>query len=603
MAGVSRVLLMESSPRCLRGMAALCKNNKLTASTIKDEKTTDVRWVRYHDDEHSKPHSLVTVLGEVAALQPKPRLVLITAPFVSSSQQKAMAGHLNTLREAGCELVWAGASPAFIMDKTASVSPQEIVKADEFSELAGYDPKTFSELSRQPWAKMDLDQKTKAFLAYRMQQLYMWADQPAAILRDTLAQLRENEENKTFYYTLPAMKQEPGAVNGRVTAQKTEFLVQRYCEKGYPAIAGRTKVSDAFKMQIRDLALLDMNILLTGETGTGKELAAYFIHELGPRRTKPYFELNCAGLDEKMAESALFGHVKGAFTGADSKKEALVAMADNGTLFLDELPSLCRSVQEKLLRFLESGEYLPVGSTVKHQANCRIIAGGQPGRIDERLNRDLYYRLAETTLNLPSLHAYDPIDRIIVARNRADFMQGKTRVERDEHRMATVRLINQQDINKFWREIDQNAALIHRYSWPGNVRELYAMIKQSLCLSRPLKELLEEVLQQEQKKNNPELVHDATPLPELLEEANLTACPKQLIIATGTCPLPMTMNTPEELITIDELKHRYVVWAYSKYKQWNLNQKKLAELLGYGSENTMKKDKDWTKPVTPVDTP
>lgn len=600
MAGVSRVLLMESSPRCLRGMAALCKNNKLTASTIKDEKTTDVRWVRYHDDEHSKPHSLVTVLGEVAAMQPKLRLVMIAAPFINGAQVVSIKKHLDTLRKNNCALVWTGSSATM----EGTVSPKQIVRDDEFTDLPDYNPETVSELSRQPWAKMDLDQKTKAFLAYRMQQLYMWADQPAAILRDTLAQLLENSgNNNTFCYTLPAMKQEPGAVNGRVTAQKTEFLVQRYCEKGYPAIAGRTKVSDAFKMQIRDLALLDMNILLTGETGTGKELAAYFIHELGPRRTKPYFELNCAGLDEKIAESALFGHVKGAFTGADSKKEALVAMADNGTLFLDELPSLCRSVQEKLLRFLESGEYLPVGSTVKQQANCRIIAGGQPGRIDERLNRDLYYRLAETTLNLPSLHAYDPIDRIIVARNRADFMQGKTRVERDEHSMATVRLINQQDINHFWQEIDQNAALIHSYSWPGNVRELYAMIKQSLCLSRPLKELLEEVLQQEQKKNNPELAHDATPLPELLEEANLAACPKQLIVATGACPLPMTMNTPEEVITIDELKHRYVDWAYSKYKQWNLNQKKLAELLGYGSENTMKKDKDWTKSGTLANTP
>jgi DNA-binding NtrC family response regulator len=329
-------------------------------------------------------------------------------------------------------------------------------------------------------------------------------------------------------------------------------------------------------MQIRDLALLDMNILLTGETGTGKELAAYFIHELGPRRTKPYFELNCAGLDEKMAESALFGHVKGAFTGADSKKEALVAMADNGTLFLDELPSLCRSVQEKLLRFLESGEYLPVGSTVKQQANCRIIAGGQPGRIDERLNRDLYYRLAETSLNLPSLHAYDPIDRIIVARNRADFMQGKTRVERDEHRMATVRLINQQDINKFWREIDQNAALIHNYSWPGNVRELYAMIKQSLCLSRPLKELLEEVLQQEQKKNNPELVHDATPLPHNPE------------LPQNAMPLPVKLDSPKNLIKTEELTVLYAQWIHDLNKQkWNIPVGELADRLGHGNPDTV----------------
>ncbi len=564
MGGASRVLLMESSPRCLRGMAELCKNNNLSASAIRQRETTDLRWVRYHNDKHSQPHSLVTVLGEVAALQSKPGLVMIVAPFVSSSQQKAMAGHLNTLRKAGCRLAWAGSSST--MDKTVSVSPQDIVHKNEFTELTGYNPETVSDLSRQPWAKMDLDQKTKAFLAYRMQQLYMWADQPAAILRDTLAQLLENAAKNTFCYTLPAMSQEKKeVVQGRLKVPKTESLVQRYCEKGYPAIAGRTKVSDAFKMQIRDLALLDMNILLTGETGTGKELAAYFIHELGPRRTEPYFELNCAGLDEKMAESALFGHVKGAFTGADSKKDALVAMADNGTLFLDELPSLCRPVQEKLLRFLESGEYLPVGSTVKHQANCRIIAGGQPGRIDERLNRDLYYRLAETTLNLPPLHAYDPIDRIIVARNRADVIQGKTRVERDEHSMATVQLINQQDINKFWQEIDLNASLIHSYSWPGNVRELYAMIKQSLCLSRPLKELLKEAISRssvDQKKayRSAELL-----LPEL--------------------------HSAADLITVEQLQSRYVklVNHLNQEAGWGLNKKDLANAVGINHNKTFSK--------------
>jgi len=232
-------------------------------------------------------------------------------------------------------------------------------------------------------------------------------------------------------------------------------------------------------------------------------------------------------------------------------------MANNGTLFLDELPSLSHRVQEKLLRFLETGEYLPVGSTVKHKATCRIIAGGQPGRIDERLNRDLYYRLSETTIRLKSLHEYDPIDRIIVARNRADFMQGKTRVERDADGMATIRPINQQDINNFWQEIDQNATLIHSYSWPGNVRELYAMIKQSLCLARPFGELLEEAINKEKRTS----------------ESALT---------TDSRMLQIPLYRAEQLITVDQLQRQYITLAdqLNRTEGWGLTKDKLSKKVG-----------------------
>jgi transcriptional regulator with PAS, ATPase and Fis domain len=122
------------------------------------------------------------------------------------------------------------------------------------------------------------------------------------------------------------------------------------------------------------IAATDVNVLITGEIGTGKDLIAVALQENSRRANKVFITLNCPALPESLIEPMLFGHCQGAFTGADTDKQGIFAAADGGTLFLDEINSLPLTVQAKLLRFIESGEYLPVGSVTTCTADVRIIA-------------------------------------------------------------------------------------------------------------------------------------------------------------------------------------------------------------------------------------
>ena len=158
---------------------------------------------------------------------------------------------------------------------------------------------------------------------------------------------------------------------------------------------------------VQIIAPTDVNVLITGETGTGKELIAVAIQENSLRSDKVFITLNCAALSESLIESELFGYCKGAFTDANNDKQGLFAAADGGTLFLDEINSLPVTIQAKLLRFIESGEYVPVGSTDTLKADVRIIAATNIN-LDELVNsgafrRDLYFRLSVVPLQLPPL--------------------------------------------------------------------------------------------------------------------------------------------------------------------------------------------------------
>jgi len=208
-------------------------------------------------------------------------------------------------------------------------------------------------------------------------------------------------------------------------------------------------------------------VLISGETGTGKELFARAIHYHGSRQGKPFIPVNCGALPDHLFENELFGHAKGAFTDASSAEKGLIPEADGGTLFLDEVDTLSPSAQVKLLRFLQNGEYRFLGSSRTAIADVRVIAatnGDLVQRVKLKLFReDLYYRLNSLFLLIPPLR----------------------------ERMDDIGLLTMHFLARYAREKKQHVREISRpalqklmaYTWPGNVRELESVMTRALVLS------------------------------------------------------------------------------------------------------------------------
>ena len=224
----------------------------------------------------------------------------------------------------------------------------------------------------------------------------------------------------------------------------------------FKEIIGHSPSLESIIRNAKMVAATDVTVLIKGETGTGKELFASAIQRESSRADKPFICLNCAALSESLIESELFGHKKGAFTGAATNKTGLFEAADGGTVFLDEINSLPLSIQAKLLRFLESGECLAVGDTKVYQVNVCIIAATNADLNqqvkDGEFRRDLYYRLDVVPLELPPLaRRLEDIEHLI------------------KHFMAMV--ANTHGIEP--PTLSKPAlAILKNYSWPGNIREL-----------------------------------------------------------------------------------------------------------------------------------
>ena len=224
----------------------------------------------------------------------------------------------------------------------------------------------------------------------------------------------------------------------------------------FKAIIGHSPSLESIIRSAKMVAATDVTVLIKGETGTGKELFANAIQRESNRADKPFICLNCAALSESLIESELFGHKKGAFTGAATNKIGLFEAADGGTVFLDEINSLPLAIQAKLLRFLESGECLAVGDTKVYHVNVRIIAATNADLNqqvkDGEFRRDLYYRLDVVPLELPPLvRRLDDLEHLI------------------KHFMAMV--ANTHGIKP--PTLSKSALVVLKnYSWPGNIREL-----------------------------------------------------------------------------------------------------------------------------------
>jgi DNA-binding NtrC family response regulator len=224
----------------------------------------------------------------------------------------------------------------------------------------------------------------------------------------------------------------------------------------FDTIVGQSPALDSLIRSARLVASTDVTVLLKGETGTGKEILATAIQKQSPRANKAFITLNCAALPESLIESELFGHKKGAFTGAIANTQGLLQAADGGTLFLDEINSLPVAIQAKLLRFLESGECLAVGDVSSYKVDVRVIAATNADILQQidagEFRRDLYYRLNVVPLELPSL---------------------AQRTEDIEHLIKHFLGLFADTYSIVAPKFSKSALkILKAYSWPGNIREL-----------------------------------------------------------------------------------------------------------------------------------
>jgi DNA-binding NtrC family response regulator len=236
---------------------------------------------------------------------------------------------------------------------------------------------------------------------------------------------------------------------------------------GFPRIVGEHGSIREISQQIQKVAATDSTVLLLGESGTGKELFARAVHHLSPRREQPFVALNCAAIPEGLVENELFGHERGAFTGAGAKKVGKLDLAHRGTLFLDEIGELPLAIQAKLLRVLEERKFDRVGGTQLVEVDVRIVVATNRNLqklVDEKSFReDLYFRISAVPLTIPAL------------RDRGN----------------DVLLLAEYFLEKFSREFKKGGLELSAeakdrllaYRWPGNVRELQNTLERAVILS------------------------------------------------------------------------------------------------------------------------
>jgi DNA-binding NtrC family response regulator len=249
--------------------------------------------------------------------------------------------------------------------------------------------------------------------------------------------------------------------------QRNDLTQTLKARVGIKLLVGQSPSFVAETRKIPLLARCDGRVLILGETGTGKELFARAIHYLSSRMNNPFVPVSCGAIPVDLFENEMFGHVKGAFTGATTSEIGLIAEADGGTLFLDEVDCLPPLAQTKLLRFLQEGQYKPLGSSKSQYADVRIIAASNsnlPQAVKEgRLRQDIYYRLNVANINLPAL-----------------------RERRDD-----IPLLAEHFLTKYSHKFDRNDRKLSDtamqklvfYDWPGNIRELENTIERAVMLS------------------------------------------------------------------------------------------------------------------------
>lgn len=227
-------------------------------------------------------------------------------------------------------------------------------------------------------------------------------------------------------------------------------------------LIGRSPGLDRAIAKAIQVANTDISVLVTGESGVGKESIPKIIHQLSHRKHAPYIAVNCGAIPEGTIDSELFGHEKGAFTGATSSRKGYFEEADGGTIFLDEVGELPLPTQVRLLRVLETGEFIRVGSSKIQKTNVRVVGATNVGMLDaiaqNKFREDLYYRLNTVEIHLPALRDRKEDIHLLFRKFAMDFGE--------KYHTPTVRLS------------DDAVPVLENYRWPGNIRQLRNLVEQ-----------------------------------------------------------------------------------------------------------------------------
>ena len=397
---------------------------------------------------------------------------------------------------------------------------ENVLYSDRFAELIGYQPSEVPQTldffrsvlhpddAESVWAAVDhhLSVGYPYDVECRLRTkegTYRWFRTRGQAQRDTegrptwmAGSLQDIHAQKSAETELRKALEEVERLTERLRAENIYLQEEISSSLGFDEIVGKSEPLRSVLVQVEHVAPTGASVLLLGETGTGKELLARAIHERSPRKERPLVRVNLAALPSSLIESELFGHVKGAFTGAVDQKSGRFQLADGGTLFLDEIGELNPVLQTKLLRVLQEGEFERIGSTETQTVDVRIVAATNRNlrQAMERNNfrPDLYYRLAVFPIDVPPL-----------------------RLRRDDIPLLTWHFIARKQ-GRLGKTIDSIPAKVMQalmeYDWPGNVRELENVIERAMILANGTTLSLPEPL-----KHLPRLPRDdrATSRPEI----------------------------------------------------------------------------------------
>jgi two-component system response regulator HydG len=332
------------------------------------------------------------------------------------------------------------------------------------------------------------------------------------------------------------------AAADQATANRHRRVLQEQADRRFEfegIITANEQMERIIKLMQR-VANSKLTVLVLGDSGTGKDLAAQAIHRHSPRHKKPYRAINCAGLNENLLESELFGHAKGAFTGAVADRKGLFEVVDGGTLFLDEVGDMPMPMQAKLLRTLENGEIMPVGTNEIRQVDVRVIAATRQdlkAMVDEGSFRDdLYYRLHQATIRLPALRERrDDIPLLI-----DHFLHEACRTHG-----KNVESISPEAVRK-----------LTNYNWPGNIRELKSVIDLMVVTTEGTRLEIED-------------------LPDEIRGSS------DIVLASGMNTAGLTMEQMERIHIANTLKLT------------NGNREKTAKMLGIGARTLYRKLREY----------
>ncbi len=352
-------------------------------------------------------------------------------------------------------------------------------------------------------------------------------------------------------------KHEQGLKNSSNFKQMQDHLLEN--------LLGNSPKMQSILQMLYKLAPTTSSVLITGETGSGKEFLARIVHRLSQRANKPFVAVNCSAIPDNLVESELFGSKKGAFTGATADKKGLFEEANGGTLFLDEIGELSQATQVKLLRFLNDHEIRRVGDTESRHLDVRIIAATNAdlaeGMANKTFREDLYYRLNTFHIDVPPLR-----ERRSTIPNLVKYFV--LRFEKEMHKVI--------------QKIEPAAQMaLAAYAYPGNIRELENIIEHAVVLSENgtirLDDLPDELKLPTPKSTPQELLPAPGGAPARLESSPSRLIPQQ------------NREQPEEILTLDELEKRHILHALDVCGG---NKTEVAERLGISRATLWRKLKD-----------